>query len=288
MQYTLSCNGTSAIADTTGGELISFVSPDSKEYIWSGNPEFWSGHAPVLFPNVGALKNSSVTFGGEAYTLPKHGFARKTEFVAAQLTESSVEFVLSDSEATRQNYPYSFRLSIRHEIFENGFSTVYSVTNTDQRPIWFCIGGHAGFLCPMVGDFSDYQLRFEADEEAFLYTDSDSILRRSNQKQLIYHKTLALRYSDFVYDVLILEHLRSRHVDLIHTGTGHGLRFEMDGFSALGVWTPPQKNAPFLCLEPWQGLPAFDDETGAFEDKPYAVSLPCAETFTAGYRVSIL
>ncbi|MBR6918228.1 MAG: hypothetical protein IKN38_08595, partial [Clostridia bacterium] len=27
----------------------------------------------------------------------------------------------------------------------------------------------------------------------------------------------------------------------------------------------------YICLEPWHGMNAFDDETGRFEDKPHAI-----------------
>ena len=40
--------------------------------------------------------------------------------------------------------------------------------------------------------------------------------------------------------------------------------------------------------EPWQGMPAFADETGRFEDKPYHVSLGVGSAFTCGYRMRIL
>ena len=35
-------------------------------------------------------------------------------------------------------------------------------------------------------------------------------------------------------------------------------------------------------------LPAFADETGRFEDKPYHVSLGVGSAFTCGYRMRIL
>ena len=40
-----------------GGELTSIKDASGTEYLWQGNPDFWSGQAPVLFPIVGCLRN---------------------------------------------------------------------------------------------------------------------------------------------------------------------------------------------------------------------------------------
>ena len=39
-----------------GGELTSIKDASGTEYLWQGNPDFWSGQAPVLFPIVGCLR----------------------------------------------------------------------------------------------------------------------------------------------------------------------------------------------------------------------------------------
>jgi galactose mutarotase-like enzyme len=52
----------------------------------------------------------------------------------------------------------------------------------------------------------------------------------------------------------------------------------------LAVWTPPGKNAPYVCLEPWQGCPAYSDESGRFEDKPYHVEVAPGQTYTCAYQ----
>ena len=39
----------------------------------------------------------------------------------------------------------------------------------------------------------------------------------------------------------------------------------------VAFWTKP--GAPYLCLEPWQGCAAYDNESGKFEDKPFCTVL---------------
>ena len=249
----------------------------------------------MLFPNVGANLNESVKFEGIAYPLKKHGFARKSEFKLISVDSDKTVYELVDSEETKKVYPYSFKLAITHKITDEGFSTEYKVVNTDTKPIWFCIGGHPGFACPInEGEkFSDYKLVFEkVENEDVIYTTNygggyiDSALpvvdklRNTNE--------WALAHEDHDVDVLLTKKLRSRKVKLVHSVTGKGIELDFAGFNALGVWTPPGKRAPFVCIEPWNGLPAHLDETGNFEDKPYAIKLPVGEEYTVGYSVKVI
>jgi galactose mutarotase-like enzyme len=291
MQFELNSQGASAKLDTLGGELTGYLK-DSIQYVWQGDPAFWPGHAPVLFPVVGALKNGSVLIEGKEYNMPKHGIARKREFALSSKAEDSATFVLMANGEGLSMYPFRFLLTVTHRLLENGFQTTYAVTNEDSREMPFCIGGHPGFCCPLHGGerFEDYELLFDQTEtiEA-LYTDEGTLLRRDTAVQLLQDgQRIPLRYADFDRDAFILDGLRSRGVKLVHKSTGKGLHFTFDGFSALGVWTPPMKKAPFLCLEPWAGLPALTDETGSFLDKPYAMVLQPGETRSFGYTMEII
>ena len=283
-----------AIGSTIGGELVSYKL-DGKEYVWEGLPEYWASHAPVLFPTVGATIDGSVKFEGKAYPLQKHGFARKQEFRLLESTADKLVYELYDNAASHEVYPYKFRLLITHKIRDAGFSTEYTVENIDSKPIWFCIGGHPGFRCPMnEGEsFSDYKLVFEkVENEDVIYTTNygggyiDSSLPITDK--LKNTNEWALDYADYDVDVLLTKKLKSRHVKLINKNTGKGIDFDFTGFNALGIWTPPHKQAPFVCLEPWNGLPAHLDESGNFEDKPYAIKLDAADSYSVGYKVKVI
>lgn len=283
-----------AIGSTIGGELVSYKL-DGKEYVWEGLPEYWASHAPVLFPTVGSTIDGSVKFEGKAYPLQKHGFARKQEFRLLESTADKLVYELYDNAASHEVYPYKFRLLITHKISDAGFSTEYTVENIDSKPIWFCIGGHPGFRCPMNDgeSFSDYKLVFEkVENEDVIYTTNygggyiDSSLPITDK--LKNTNEWALDYADYDVDVLLTKKLKSRHVKLINKNTGKGIDFDFTGFNALGIWTPPHKQAPFVCLEPWNGLPAHLDESGNFEDKPYAIKLDAADSYSVGYKVKVI
>ena len=56
---TLHNENVSVTLKSLGAELTSIKDASGTEYLWQGNPEFWSGQAPVLFPIVGCLRNGT-------------------------------------------------------------------------------------------------------------------------------------------------------------------------------------------------------------------------------------
>src|SRR5690348_17278598 len=63
-----------------GAELWSLTDAQGREYMTDADPAFWTGHAPLLFPIVGALRDGTYRLDGREYALPKHGFARTSRF----------------------------------------------------------------------------------------------------------------------------------------------------------------------------------------------------------------
>ena len=60
MEIVLKRGGLTARVDTLGGELVSLRDAEGTEYIWGGDPAYWSGRNPILFPIVGGLKDGTV------------------------------------------------------------------------------------------------------------------------------------------------------------------------------------------------------------------------------------
>lgn len=98
MTFELKKGNLRAAARTLGGELVSLKDEKGQEYIWEGNPAFWSGQNPVLFPIVGSLKDGKVDIGGKIYEMGRHGFARGMEFSAADQGEDFVTLELRENE----------------------------------------------------------------------------------------------------------------------------------------------------------------------------------------------
>lgn len=292
-QYHLEYGNASATVNTLGGELSSYIPENGKETIWCGDPSVWAAHTPVLFPIVGSLVDGKINIQGEEYSIPKHGPARKMEFTLGRHGKDFVEMELCATPETLAMYPFNFRLTIRHTIAADGFSTDFIVDNLSDKDMPVCIGGHPGFVCPMQeGErFEDYVLKFEKPEDGIntLAPNGYIITGEETLEELKGSDTLSLKYAYFdERDALIFAKPASRSVKIVHKNTGRGLLFSFPRFNALGVWTAPNKNAPYLCLEPWNGLPALEGETGNFEDKPYVQILKPGESYLTGYSMQVI
>lgn len=291
MVISLRRGGAMLAADETGAELVSYIR-DGTEYIWDGDPAVWSGHAPVLFPIVGGLKDETVRIGGRECHMKRHGFARRSRFARLPSAEGSLAFELRPTAQTLAQYPFSFRLRVTHTLMPEGFATAYEVANEDTRPMLFALGGHQSIRCPLRAgeDFSDYEaVFFEPEDRRAMVLDKAGLVSPGRRVTVLAEdgRTLPLRYDTFDGDALIFPRLRSRGVTLRSRRTGAGAAMEFTGFCDFGIWTPAGRRAPFVCLEPWQGMAAVAGETGNFEDKPDIVTLAPGAVYRAGYRVDV-
>ena len=289
MRFTLSRGALEAAVQTRGGELVS-LRRNGKEYIWGGDPAFWSGQNPILFPIVGSLKDGRVDIGGQTFSVSRHGFARHSEFTPVEQGGDFAVLELRESCETLERYPFPFSLRVRHQLLADGFSTAFTVENTGPSPLPFCIGAHTAFRCPLrEGErFEDYRLVFDQREDAStLLLTPEGLVRGGAEEPMLSGGVLPLDYDIFRrLDTVIFRQLQSGSVSLVHRETGRGVKMDFSQFPMAAFWTKP--GAPFLCLEPWQGCAASDRETGRFQDKPFAVTLAPGEQKTLAYTVTLL
>jgi galactose mutarotase-like enzyme len=55
----------------------------------------------------------------------------------------------------------------------------------------------------------------------------------------------------------------------------------------VGIWSPPTKNAPFICLEPWYGRCDRAGYEGDYRDKDWVNRLAPGERFSSVYTIEI-
>lgn len=274
-----------------GSELTSFTS-GGREYIWQGEKGSWMGHSPILFPVVGALKDNTITFEGEPLNIFKHGFAARKVFSVDHVGEDEIRLSLHADEETLKVFPFEFSLTVTFRIIEKGFSVSYEVRNNGSRTMPFCIGGHPGIALPMEDGyaFEDYMIKFEKEEtgEIAICPDGGIIMGTKiydGMKGDHFH----LDHSDYDReDALIFTSLKSRKAQLINEKTGHGVEIDFHDFPVLSFWTMPHRTSPYICLEPWHGMNAFDDETGRFEDKPHAIMLKGNDSVCLGFSIRLI
>ena len=292
MELQLKNGAMRAVVTDAGAELIGLTDGRGVEYIWYGDAAYWGGRNPVLFPIVGCLADGKVNIKGETYYMGRHGFARNQVFDVVAQGEAFVEYRLVSNEATKEKYPYDFELRVKHTLHEDGFTTAYTVINIGAEALPYCIGAHTAFRCPMKEgeQFSDFEIFFPEEETCHTRVLTADGYVRSDKTLPMLESThvLPLGYEVFAeLDTLIFEDLKSKQVTLRHKTSGHGVTMEFADFPLMAFWTNGGKQAPFICIEPWQGCAAVVGESGNYEDKPYVVTLQPGEQKTLAYTVSV-
>lgn len=273
-----------------GAELHNITSKiDGTEYLWNRNKRYWGYSAPVLFPIVGKVKNGTYKVDGKEYNLPQHGLARLKEFEMIEKTDNKIIFELVDSEETLKVYPYKFSLKIAYTLVESGVVTEYIVENTDNKTIYFSIGAHPAFMCPMVpGEIiDDYYFEFNEKENCDIMPISEEGYIKHERKQyLVNNNIIPLNFDVFKGDALVFDSLKSNKISLKSVNHDKVLTMDFTGFPYMGLWTKAT-GAPFVCIEPWYGHADFEDFDGELKDKAGIEKLQIGQKFNSSYTVTI-
>lgn len=246
-------NLTAAIS-TFGAELIS-LKKDNFENIWYGNPQVWDGHAPILFPVCGKLRDGKYIYSGKEYPMGDHGFAKRSQFVLEEKSETSATFLLKSSEQTLKIYPFDFEFRAKFTLVDKSLITEYIVTNTGDKEMYFSVGSHEAYSCPE--GIEEYSLVFDTEEDLENSLLTGPFLNHQHDHFGVTSE-FPLKYEYFPErDTLIFEKLKTRKVTLLHRPTGRKIAVDFTGADKLLIWT--MDGAKFLCIEPWCGLPDFVD-----------------------------
>lgn len=238
----------SATINSLGAELSSLRKNDGTEFMWEGNPDYWGKHSPILFPIVGTLKNNSYTYLEKNYNLSRHGFARDMVFEIVEKKEDQVTFSLSSSEETIKVYPFEFELQVTYTLENNALKIAYKVINKGESAMPFSIGAHPAFA--LNDNFDSYAIEF-ANEESMEYYLLDADLVSNKTKTLrLQNRKFSFDYELFKDDALIFKKIESKSLTILHKNLPY-VKVVYNDFPSLGLWT--KMNAPFICIEPWQG-----------------------------------
>jgi galactose mutarotase-like enzyme len=267
----------------TGAELCSLKNNFNTEYIWSGNPDFWGKHSPILFPIVGTLKNNSYQHNNVEYHLSRHGFAREMNFELIDKKEDCATFSLTASDETLKKYPFDFELHFIYKLEDTSLKIEYKVINKEKTKMPFSIGAHPAFDLP--GDFENYSLEFENEETLTFHLLEDGLISNTTEQIQLDGKQLHLNHKLFENDALVFKKLLSKSITILESSKPI-LKVNYSDFPDLGIWTPP--NAPFICIEPWFGYSDTVDTFGNLFEKEGIQVLDSNETFKSQFSIEIL
>lgn len=275
-----------------GAELSSiYDKANDRELVWQADPAFWNRHAPVLFPNVGKYYGGHFTYNGTDYPMGQHGFARDTEFEQAASGENFVTYRLCADEESKKVYPFDFVLEITHRLNGNRLTVEWNVKNTDNKEMYFTIGGHPAFNVNVLTDtdFEDYSLVFKEGTERLSYVlldaESGTAIGDKVYELELTDSKYALKKDMFDKDALVFDGGQIEWAALALPDGKPYIALESKGFPNFGIWSKP--GAPYVCLEPWCGRCDNKGFEGEISEKPGIIALKAGETFKKSYDIIV-
>ncbi|MDP2329770.1 MAG: aldose 1-epimerase family protein [Reyranella sp.] len=273
----------SAQVSALGAELVSLQDRDGSDLLWDGDPAFWTGRSPLLFPIVGEAKDNRITVAGAQYQIERHGFARTSRFALISSGAARCTWRLEASEATRRHYPFEFRLDVTYAIEGGALHMTAEVTNRGYGVMPASFGFHPALRWPLPygKPRAAHEIVFERDEPAPIRRPVDGLLSLAGHPTPVRNRVLALHDKLFEDGALVFDALASR--SLVY---GEALRVSFPRMPHLGIWTKP--GAGFVCIEPWQGHASPEGFDGELADKPGMVTIMPGATESFGMSIGLI
>ena len=290
MRYLLENEVLAVSIDSLGAEVKSVKrKSDGFEFMWQGDPKYWGRTSPGLLPFVGVPKNKQYRYEGKNYPMGQHGFARDMEFELEDQADGCIWFVLKSDDGTYAKYPFAFRLHIGYELLDSEVKVLWKVENADSKPMYFSIGAHPAFRCPIHGEETKqgYGLRFAGLTNELHHHGNTPQGLAIMEDQVLALTDGAVIFTPGFFDTCtyMVEGKQTGEVSLLDAqGVCYvTLRFDTPLFA---VWSPEGKEAPFVCIEPWYGRCDAVDFDGSLEERAYGNTLGAGESFAADYTMA--
>ena len=287
MIYEITNGSLSAKINSLGAEIISLTGACGYQYIWQGD-EDWDGHAPVLFPICGRIKDSRYTYLGKLYEMDIHGLAPYSEFTLESKTDDCLVLSLSSTEESLKKYPFDFKLTASYKLSDSRLLADFTVENRNNAVMPYMFGWHPGFNYDPSCEVEDFYFDFKGSDNIMLHPVIDrkfildtvvpfptnNGIRRVNNAEL----------DDF--DTMILDGVNG-YVAVRSDKAEHSVEVKWsDNIGHLAVWRTPLVNSTYVCIEPWTDLPADGSQDEDFETKKMS-RLNAKESVVYSYEVTL-
>lgn len=261
------------------------------EVMWDANPAHWNRHSPVLFPNVGGQYKGTYLYNGVQYKSEKHGFVRNMECTCVCAEGDRIVHRLTSTEETLAFYPFVFVLEITHVLKDNDVEVHWSVKNENNKEMYFTMGGHPAIRVPASDEYkrSDYFLSFPGHDK-LTYTLVNLKEGLPDEPPVLYPLELTdgkrvIADGMFDYDALIFDGAQFDHVGIANPDGSPFVTMTCPDFPSFGIWS--MEDAPFVCLEPWDGRCDNVGFASEIKEKQDIVALPAGETYRKYYILTI-
>lgn len=249
-------------------EMTSLIDKKTgQELLWQGDPAYWAGRNPILFPIVGSTFDKKIHLFGKEYVMGNHGFARNSDFEWVSQSDKAITLILKDNETTLAQYPFHFSLSVTYTLKGNSVLIDYTILNLDEKKMPFSFGLHPAFA---IEEPDSAVITFPEVEQHPLLEGIQTIAMNDD-----FFKT---------HSTFLLEDLRSKTVDLIRKD--QTIRVGIEGYRWLAFWKKP--GAKFICIEPWHGHTDHHDITTDFYTREGTIVLDPKGSFQTSYSIEVV
>jgi galactose mutarotase-like enzyme len=250
------------ISSAHGARVLRWAKAGREIITWPEEAD-WSrvlkvrGGDPVLFPFVARhFVDGKMELWrdaeGTVRPMPMHGFARDAKFsVVEDVAADAVRMRLTDSEATRDDYPFAFQFDVIVALHPDARLEIrFETTNRSERPMPY-YAGHHFYLALPHRDRSDWTLELPCAAWG-RQTSLGAIQREPATAEI-------LRIDDpALVDRFQIEP-RTGTATLRNARTHQRLIFDLAQprsapWYAVTTWTQTPES-DFYCVEPWLGLP---------------------------------
>ena len=273
----------SVSVSNVGATVKSVKNEQGEEFIWQGDPAFWGGTAPILFPVCGGLNDDTYRYNGKEYKLGRHGYIRFKEFSVFSQKDSEIVFLSKSDDETLASYPFEYELYVKFSLDKNTLNTTYTVKNLTADKMYFSIGGHEGYA--LSYPLSDYYLEFDANEDAPVYSDVFTpIDQRSVSRKDGGELVLSFTTEQFEAGSVMFHPLKSKEVSLKNRHDSKSVTVDLCESSYLVFWTVV--GAPFFCIEPWNGISDPADFMGDISEKEGIIALDASSEYNYSHKIT--
>ena len=288
---TIKNNAIEFTVNPLGAEGISLKDvQNGHEYWWHGDPEYWHGHAPILFPAVGGHWNGTYRYEGKEYQMVKHGFVKNAAWTLCGQGENFVSFCYEVKGEDLVNFPFPSLVTVTYRLVARKLVAEFTVKNLGEKTMYFQMGGHPGLV---LDDFkkevpvSGY-LQFEGKPESLLRAGEQGCTEPERHPVPMNGEGLVPVCVDtFANEALILDHHQISAATLYRAdGKTKVARVESDAPVWL-FWSPQGLHSPFVCAEPWYGLCDRIGFEGDVTERPFINVLEAGKEWHGGYTVEV-
>jgi len=285
--------------ESVGAELKSIVKKaNQQEYMWEADPAYWGKTSPNLFPFIGKLVDCTYRYEGNSYVMDKHGFVKDMEFEVAKKDQDRVVLAVESNEQTLAKYPFAFRFEVEYLLEGTTLVQNCKVVNKDDKTMYFCLGGHPGFACPLIQDGVRTGKRTDCFVKLYGVDGKEELEIKEVDLSagMLSGKTLSVKVKDGVFpitdgifdgDALIFASQGVTAAALLDAEGREYVRLEAPTCPVWGIWSMPTSDAPYVCFEPWWGVCDTVGFEGTVQERPYMNQAAAGEVWQESFKIVI-